>query len=76
MIHRIELIVDDLDYGAIQDAFGRRQRWRVLPDADEPAANMAGRLCAEICRGWMELHDNRVVDDDDEGEAWMAGGVE
>jgi len=51
------LQVDDLDWQAIQTAMARRQSWRVLPDSDCDQANLAGRLIAEICRGWMEMHD-------------------
>ena len=70
MLHRMELLVDDLDYDAIQSALCRRQRWQVLPDSDDAGANLAGRVIAEICRGWMELHDTRVVEDDTDGEEW------
>ena len=59
MIHRIELLIDDTDHNAIQKAIARRQRWMVLPDADEPGCNLAGRVVAEICRGWIEMHDAR-----------------
>ena len=72
MARTIELRVDTLDYDAIQEAIGRRQRWRVLPDADDSEANLAGRLIAEICRGWMEMRDNKP-EVDDEGEEWKRG---
>ena len=59
MLHKMELWVDDLDFNAIQMALGVRQSWQALPDSDEADANLAGRLVAEICRGW---HD-RVMED-------------
>lgn len=74
MLHTIELRVDSCDYQAIQEAMSRRQAWRVLPDSDESTANLSGRLVAEICRGWMEGRDTRVIGDlDDDGEGWKYG---
>ena len=52
----MELALDELDYQAIQEALARRQMFMAMPDADE-GSNMAGRLVAEICRGWMEMLD-------------------
>ncbi len=46
--------VDEMDAGAIHAAIARRQKWQVIPDGE---GSMQGRLIAEICRGWMELHD-------------------
>lgn len=43
---------DELDYAAIQQAVAQRQRWGILPDGE---GDMAGRVLAEICRGWMEM---------------------
>lgn len=57
----ITLELDDLDYAAVQEAIATRQLYRVLPDGE---GNLAGRVVAEICRGWMELCDG------DEGEEW------
>lgn len=51
-IRKIELEIDDLDYETIQRCIAKRQLYRVLPDGD---GNMAGRVIAEICRGWEEL---------------------
>lgn len=53
---RIVLECDDLDYDAINRVFARHQQMHSLPDGD---GNMAGRLVAEICRGWEELVDFR-----------------
>ncbi len=53
----ITLELDELDYGAIQEAFAMRQSFRdragcIMPDGD---SNTAGALVAEICRGWLEM---------------------
>lgn len=49
---RIELEVDDLDYEAIQRVIATRQLYRCMPDGE---GNQAGRVIAEICRGWEEM---------------------
>lgn len=54
MLRTIELKIDELDYRAIQSAFAERQRF-AIPDACHDDANTAGRLVAEICRGWLEF---------------------
>lgn len=54
MIYRTELVVDELDWQAIQRCIAKRQLYRSLPDGE---GNMAGRVIAEICRGWEELLD-------------------
>lgn len=58
-VKTIMLEIDDADYAAIQKAISFRQTWnrskggdKVLPDGD---GNQAGRVVAEICRGWMEV---------------------
>jgi hypothetical protein len=48
----VVLELDDDDYRSLQEAFARRQAFRVLP---EGGGNLAGRLAAEICRGWLEM---------------------
>ena len=52
---KIELEVDRLDFDAIQNACGRRQAFRMMPDDGGPVGNIIGRTLAEICRGWMEF---------------------
>lgn len=52
----ISLTVDEDDYRAIHSAIARRQTWRCLPE--DEGGNLAGRVLAEICRGWEELHDH------------------
>ena len=52
---RFILECDELDAKAIHEAIARRQRRRIMPDGD---GNMAGRVIAEICRGWMEFCDS------------------
>lgn len=47
----LELLLDIEDYDAIQKAIAYRQTWGVMPDGD---GNIAGRVVAEICRGWLE----------------------
>ena len=69
-IYRMTLELDEDDRNAINMAITQRQIWRVLPDGD---GNLAGRVLAEICRGWMELHDNLP---DSEGEEWKRGASE
>lgn len=69
-VKRITLDVDDLDFAAIQRAITRRQRmyqalapgegsYAILPDGE---GSLAGRMIAEICRGWEELADRRIDD--------------
>ena len=53
--------IDQLDYDAIQRAIAYRQTWRSLPDGD---GDIAGRIIAEICRGWMEWMEWRESIDD------------
>ena len=55
MIHRLELLLDDADYDAVQGAMGIRQSFRCMPDPTHDDANLPGMLLAEICRGWMEM---------------------
>lgn len=62
---RIELAVNELDYDAIQEALSRRQSLRVLPDSD---SDLTGLLIAEICRGYVEMLNNRPPRD--EGDDW------
>lgn len=45
------LVLDQADYDAIQKAIAYRQTWGVMPDGE---GNIAGRVIAEICRGWLE----------------------
>jgi hypothetical protein len=51
---RLELLVDEHDHRVISDAIDRRA-CMILPDATRDDVSMAGRLVAEICRGWLEL---------------------
>lgn len=53
----LTLILDELDHDAIRRALAIRQGWRILPDGE---GDIAGRLLAEICRGWEEMLDMRV----------------
>src|SRR5690349_8792806 len=53
----IMLELDDLDAAAVNRAIARRQLWRAMPDSD--GGNVAGRVVAEICRGWMDAIDGR-----------------
>lgn len=66
-VKKIVLEVDDLDFHAIQNAMARRQSFRVMPDAD--GGNIAGRVIAEICRGWLERldADKKKREDKDKG---------
>lgn len=45
------LVLDQADYDAIQKAIAYRQTWGVMPDGE---GNIAGRVIAEIRRGWLE----------------------
>jgi hypothetical protein len=47
---QIVLELDDLDEKEIRRAIAIRQAWGPLPDGD---GNTAGRVVAEICRGWL-----------------------
>ena len=62
----ITLIVDEDDFRDINAAIARRQSWRIMPD--EGGGNLAGRVVAEICRGWMERLDADKGENDSEGE--------
>lgn len=53
----LHLKLDHFDWEAIEEAMVRRLSWGTMPDARHDDATMTGRLLAEICRGWMELHD-------------------
>lgn len=48
----MELVLDDLDYEAIQRVMAIRQRCCIFPDGE---SNVAGKVLAEICRGWEEF---------------------
>jgi len=61
-MRKLELLLNELDYQAIQEAIAKRQLFRAMPDTD---SNAAGAVIAEICRGWMESQSGR-----DEGEDW------
>lgn len=50
----ITLKLDELDYEAVQRCIARRQLYRIMPDGE---GNQAGRVIAEICRGWEEMLD-------------------
>lgn len=54
---------DQLDFDAIQKAIARRQTFCSMP---EGGGNLAGRLVAEICRGWMEMLDAAAGQEGDE----------
>ena len=45
---------DYSDYVAIQEALKMRESWNAMPSHH---SNREGALVAEICRGWMELHE-------------------
>lgn len=53
----VELVVDELDYCSIQEAIAKRQTWMSMPDDD--GGNAAGKVVAEICRGWLEFHETK-----------------
>lgn len=57
----ITLELDDIDASTVNTAIARRQLWRAMPDSD--GGNMAGRVIAEICRGWMDAIDGRSAMD-------------
>lgn len=50
---RIVLILDDIDFLAVADAM--RERDEFSSGLPAGGGNHAGRLVAEICRGWMEM---------------------
>jgi hypothetical protein len=57
MIRKIELLVDDDDFNAIQKEFALRQvQDRGLPDSEE-GASLAGRMVAEIIRDLKEYRE-------------------
>lgn len=50
----IQYDVDDADHAAIQAAI---TRWQRYPGAtSDGTGDKGGRILAEICRGWLELH--------------------
>jgi len=51
-VRTITLECDAIDFDAIQNAISRRQAMQCLP---EGGGNTAGRVIAEICRGWIEM---------------------
>lgn len=59
----IVLHCDKLDFDAIRQAMKRRQSLCSIPDG---GGNLAGRLVAEICRGWMEMLDAAAGQEGDE----------
>ena len=59
-MRHLTLELDEPDYRSVQEAIARRQGFQVgfrppLPDGE---GNMAGRIIAEICRGWLEHIDD------------------
>ncbi len=67
---KITLELDELDYNALLRAMSIRQQSRCMPDGD---GNMAGRVIAEICRGWLEFMGKSVMsdaEDEDDEEDW------
>lgn len=48
----IILELDENDFDSVQEAMGVRQSFQVMPDG---GGNLAGRLIAEVCRGWLEM---------------------
>lgn len=60
MLKNIILNVDETDYNSIMEAVKRRESWGILPDESDTGDISCGTglLLAEICRGWMELHDS------------------
>lgn len=64
MLKNITLQVDEIDYASIMAAIKRRESWNSLPDETDMNGDMScdtGLILAEICRGWMELHDSLDV---------------
>jgi hypothetical protein len=55
------LELDPDDYDAVQQALAVRQSFRVMPGG---GGNLAGRLVAEICRGWLEMLGARGPEED------------
>jgi hypothetical protein len=71
VVPKIILSVDYTDRDAILKAIGRRLSWvdesgqPILPPVDpEMDCNLNGRVVAEICRGWVEMLNNRTADRD------------
>lgn len=50
---KIELILDDDDARAVNDAIEERSKMGIMPPDD--GSNAAGACVAEICRGWGEM---------------------
>lgn len=66
-MNTITLILDDLDFEAVNNAIEERSRFGVVPDDD--GSNAAGACIAEICRGWNEmLHAQKPRPES--GEEW------
>lgn len=61
--HSIVLHCDQPDFDAIRQAMKRRQSLCSIPDG---CGNLAGRLVAEICRGWTEMLDATAGQERDE----------
>lgn len=53
-MHTITIRLDDDDARDIHAALAFRQSLGYIPDATHDDADLAGRIIAEICRGWME----------------------
>ncbi len=70
MLKNITLQVDALDYDAIAGAVKIRESWNSLPDAatdmDGDMSDHIGLVIAEICRGWLELHDSLAAKHSDD----------
>ncbi len=47
---------DPDDRRDILRALSRREGWLIDPDDESPSC-LDGKYLAEICRGWMEMHD-------------------
>lgn len=67
---RLTLELDEDDWSSVNEAIAERQSFRdkegcLLPDGD---GNLAGRLIAEICRGWLEMLSMRF--DKLDGDEW------
>jgi hypothetical protein len=54
-MNKLELILDDWDFKAVNDAIEKRSRFGAMPD--DEGSNAAGACIAEICRGWDEMLD-------------------
>lgn len=53
---RLVLDLDREDWSAVQEALARRQDCGSIPPG---AGNFAGRVLAEVCRGWLEATGGR-----------------